>query len=818
MKRLSLLLGLFFTVIGVSNAQVKIGENPQSLNNASLLELESNSRVLVLTRVSQTQMAAITPLQGALVYNTDEGCIFQYDGTQWVNLCQAFNVSFVDNGDGTFTFSNGMGPITFDGTGVSNFEINGQGELVLTKSDGTSFTVPLQTQITGSFTADAIVNDSPTIAITDTGTALNFEVSEITGENIADGTVNGFLDIQFKSITDNQMAAESIGTPELKPTSVTDAKIDFSSVTLGDFLNDPGFITATDVVSTDPGNSITDSGGAFYDDSGLLTDIDLNEIAINDNFTLIDDHLMNDGDLSSTNEVNTVFEVIGTNLVLTDPNATFLVPLADLGSDDQDLLTATLDGSSQLTITIEDGTGVTANLSDLEESAEVAQNATDIADNATEIATNTADITSNANDITTLQGTVATNTANISANAASITTLQGTVATNTGNIATNATNIAANGGAITTLQTNVTTNSTLITANSTAIGTNTTNITANTANIGTNTANIATNTTNIAANTAAIAADTDGDPANEINTGFQVNGGNLEITDSGGTLTVPLNSIGSDDQNLGTATLDASSQLTIAIENGTATTADLSALEESADIAANATDIADNATEIATNTADITANANDITTLQGNVAGNTTNIATNTASITTLQGTVTTNTGNIATNTTNITTNATAITTLQTNVTTNSTLITANTTAINNHIANDADIDNANEIQALSLSGRTLGTSLNGTTVNVNSLNSIRSDATATVQIADADYTVILSAGVTNVTLPNAGNGPGFDALENGRIIILKNTSGGAVTASENFIDPTGATTTAVGVGITWLQYDLTNTVWHQIN
>ena len=179
MKRFFSLLAFISLGTGLAFGQVKIGENPQALNSSSLLELESNSRVFVLTRLSQAQMTAITPLQGALAYNTDENCIFQYDGTEWVNLCQAFNVSFVDNGDGTYTFSNGNGPITFDGTGVDNFELNMDGELVLTKSDGSSFTVPLQTQINDSFTADAIVNDSPSIVITDTGTALNFEVSEI---------------------------------------------------------------------------------------------------------------------------------------------------------------------------------------------------------------------------------------------------------------------------------------------------------------------------------------------------------------------------------------------------------------------------------------------------------------------------------------------------------------------------------------------------------------------------------------------------------------------------------------------------------------
>lgn len=772
MKRIFSLLAFISLGTGLAFAQVKIGENPQALNSSSLLELESNSRVLVLTRLSQAQMTAITPLQGALVYNTDESCIFQYDGTQWVNLCQAFNVTFVDNGDGTYTFSNGNGPITFDGTGVDNFELNTGGELVLTKSDGTSFTVPLQTQINDSFTADAIVNDSPSIVITDTGTALNFEVSEITGANIADGTVNGFLDIQFKSITDNQMAAESIGTPELKPTSVTEDKIDFSSVTLGDFLNDPGFITDTEVVSTDPGNSITNSGGAFYDDSGLLTDIQLNQIGIADNFTLIDNHLTGDMDLSATNEVNTAFQVNGSNLELTDSNSTFLVPLANLGSDDQNLVSATLDGSSQLQIDIENGTGIAANLSALEESADIAQNASDIADNATDIATNTADITSNANDITTLQSNVATINANITANAGNITTLQGDVATNAGNITSNATNIANN----------------------------TTAITTNTTTIGTNAASIATNTAAIAANTTAIAADTDGSATNEVNTAFQVNAGNLEITDSGGTLTVALTSLGSDDQNLGTATLDGSAQLAINIEGGTGTSADLSALEESADIAQNASDIADNTTEIATNTADITTNANDITTLQGTVATNTGSINTNTTAIGT-------NTTNIAGNTTAIGTNTTNIGNNTTNIGNNTTNITTNATAIAAHNTADADLSISNELQTISLTGRTLDISNIASSVTLNSFNSIRADNTATTVVTNADYTLILNVGVTNLTLP---------AQETGRILILKNLSGGAITTSDPFLDESGTSTTVLGTGIVWLQSDGTN--WHRIN
>ena len=310
--------------------------------------------------------------------------------------------------------------MTFDGTGVSNLEINEQGELVLTKSNGESFTVPLQTQINNSFTTDPIVNDAPSIVITDTGTALNFEVGEITGNNIADGTVNGFFDIQFKSITDNQMADGSIGTPALQNAAVTKNKLDLSTINLGDFLNTPGFITSTDVVSTDPGNAIVDLNGAFYDDSALIAAIQLNQISAMDNLDLINNHLANDADLDPTNEVNTAFSVIGNNLTITDSNQTLSVPLGDLGSDDQNLTFIPLDANSRLDISIEDGTGVNIDLSALEESADIAANATAIADNATEIATNTADITNNAVAIATNTGNITNNTNNIATNTAAI--------------------------------------------------------------------------------------------------------------------------------------------------------------------------------------------------------------------------------------------------------------------------------------------------------------------------------------------------------------------------------------------------------------
>ncbi|MAP01697.1 MAG: hypothetical protein CMD01_02620, partial [Flavobacteriales bacterium] len=83
--------------------------------------------------------------------------------------------------------------------------------------------------------------------------------------------------------------------------------------------------------------------------------------------------------------------------------------------------------------------------------------------------------------------------------------------------------------------------------------------------------------------------DADNDPSNEFNTGFILNGNNLEISDGGGTQSVDLSSFsatGSDDQNLTGASL-AGTSLQIDIENGSSATVDLAALQDGVDDADN---------------------------------------------------------------------------------------------------------------------------------------------------------------------------------------------------------------------------------------
>lgn len=86
---LRLLISFCFLITCQSQfGQIKIGDNPQSLDKSSILELESTTRTLILSRVSSSEMQIINPLKGALIYNTDVECVFFYDGTQWNNLCE----------------------------------------------------------------------------------------------------------------------------------------------------------------------------------------------------------------------------------------------------------------------------------------------------------------------------------------------------------------------------------------------------------------------------------------------------------------------------------------------------------------------------------------------------------------------------------------------------------------------------------------------------------------------------------------------------------------------------------------------------------
>ena len=223
-----LLCVLFLSLSCVlSWGQIKIGENPQSLDIFSVLELESTSRALVITRVNTAQMENMTPLRGALVYNTETQCIHFYDGINWINPC--------DQPDEQ------------------------------------------------TFSAEAIVNANPTIIITeDPATSnFNFEVGKINGiESIVPSTVNGDLHIQQRSITTNQLADDSVTLDKLINGTVPGQLLRWNG-TNWELLDESALsITELDGVI---GNEVTNAADATLIRTGAGTDADPFVLDVNTN-------------------------------------------------------------------------------------------------------------------------------------------------------------------------------------------------------------------------------------------------------------------------------------------------------------------------------------------------------------------------------------------------------------------------------------------------------------------------------------------------------------------------------------------------------
>jgi len=335
---------LFCLLLGMAlQAQIKIGDNPQNIDPSSVLELESSSRVLVITRVNTAEMSAIAPSAGALVYNTDVQCIHYYTGTEWKDICDAVA--------GSITFSSEDGTVVITSTSGNNYDL---------------------------------------------------KVGEITGMNIINETVFG-ADIATATIGERQLAPNSVGSSELQDNTVGKAEIQEAAVGTLEIID--GSIQPEDMqagafdqlLTTDAAGTVvwlnkSDLGGTQADPNtitGAGTTADPIKVAdtvlgdILANATLINNHITADGDLSSTNETLTAAVIQGNELVITESGNETRVDLSgfnNTGSDNQNLETATLTGQN-LTINIQNGNPTTADLSALATDTELA-NAITASENA----------------------------------------------------------------------------------------------------------------------------------------------------------------------------------------------------------------------------------------------------------------------------------------------------------------------------------------------------------------------------------------------------------------------------------------------------
>ncbi|NHF58979.1 hypothetical protein FK220_006490 [Flavobacteriaceae bacterium TP-CH-4] len=295
-------------------AQVKIGENPQLIDSGSLLELESDELVLVLTRVTTLQMNALSPLPGSLVYNTDIGCVHSFNGATWINLCAQGGAGGVSTVPGNAIVDNGGA--FYDDSGLQN-EIDAT-------ADAIEDHVAEDTDMDAQNELTDLALDGNTLRLSNPATAGNeVDLTPILGgggnpndELIVDGTVVG-NDLIINEGASNQVIIDvsslAGGGSGSNNTTFEVASGNLSITDGGGTLSVP----LTDLGTEDPTNEL------IADGSVVGTDLIINEGASNQ--VTIDVSSLATG-------VNTTFEVDSGNLNLTDGAGTLSVPLTDLNA------------------------------------------------------------------------------------------------------------------------------------------------------------------------------------------------------------------------------------------------------------------------------------------------------------------------------------------------------------------------------------------------------------------------------------------------------------------------------------------------------
>jgi len=114
MKNISTFLLLLISFTAFS--QVKVGENPNTINPSAVLEAESTNKGFLPPRMTTAQRDAIqNPAEGLQIYNTTTKCVEVFIAPNWQNMfcgCSSApaNLSYTDNGPLTYCLNAGISP------------------------------------------------------------------------------------------------------------------------------------------------------------------------------------------------------------------------------------------------------------------------------------------------------------------------------------------------------------------------------------------------------------------------------------------------------------------------------------------------------------------------------------------------------------------------------------------------------------------------------------------------------------------------------------------------------------------------------------
>lgn len=124
------MVGIFLSSTFCTHAQVKIGGDSGIIDDNSILELESSDKVFVPTRMSTAQRNAIsTPLEGAIIYNTDTNCLDLNKGTDTQPLWECIQGTSSNSIGGIYQ---GHGVVPSNTVAILSDKLTFSGDIVIT--------------------------------------------------------------------------------------------------------------------------------------------------------------------------------------------------------------------------------------------------------------------------------------------------------------------------------------------------------------------------------------------------------------------------------------------------------------------------------------------------------------------------------------------------------------------------------------------------------------------------------------------------------------------------------------------------------------
>ncbi len=124
MKRTLLTLSSIAIFLSHAVAQVKVGDNPASIDPSAALEVESTNKGVLIPRMTSAQRQAIaSPATGLQVFDTNANALYYYNGTNWVEVSPNNAATNLFNSNGTIPSSTTR-TIALDGGSNLNIDNN----------------------------------------------------------------------------------------------------------------------------------------------------------------------------------------------------------------------------------------------------------------------------------------------------------------------------------------------------------------------------------------------------------------------------------------------------------------------------------------------------------------------------------------------------------------------------------------------------------------------------------------------------------------------------------------------------------------------